>query len=192
MKKKMLSRHSRRSSHFNMLATIGLVATILLIAVVAVVSTSLSYASSTSDGKNQILQHTLSYPTSSHPGNKNPNYQPPCVPAQPPITPANKVVRPDSLGITVPRSANITTVWSNAYGYESIIIDAGALADDPSQGLLIIWLQNTCTGKENRGVFLIPQKVGSLTLTSVTGNIVSFTFQSGKGTFDLQTHSFSL
>jgi hypothetical protein len=121
-------------------------------------------------------------------------------PAAPPTPPAHagQVGTPAELGgVPVPFSAatfQVTNMWMDLRGQVEIHVYAGSVPSDPQQGALVVTRTNAVTGEDlpGAGQFTTSSKVGALTLTSVRGNTVSFTYAGGSGTFNLVSGDFSM
>jgi len=109
---------------------------------------------------------------------------------------AGQIINPAEIGTPLPfpsMTYRITTMVQDVRGNLWLTVYAGAEWGDTSQGVLIVWERNQCTGEQgDNGTFLSARKVGALTLTGLAGNIVSFSYSGGTGTFDLASHKFSL
>ncbi|ADU51647.1 hypothetical protein Tmar_1537 [Thermaerobacter marianensis DSM 12885] len=88
-------------------------------------------------------------------------------------------------------SVVIQNRWQGPFGNGVVQIFAGATADDPSQGLVIVHWLDKDWGFVRGQRFLAPAKVGSLEI--VAANNGAFTLRSSSGrtlTFDLRKLSF--
>jgi len=71
-----------------------------------------------------------------------------------------------------------------------VVVAAGAEQSDPSRGLL--WV-DTATGSTWTGEWVAPGTTGAITITRISGTVVSWTSRSGvSGTFDLATHAWTI
>jgi len=103
------------------------------------------------------------------------------------------VFRPADQGIPTVGAMvdNETTEWADVRDNMDLVVIAGAERPDPSQGLIIVLESNQCTGQHgNEGSFPTPRRIGALTLTSVSGDVVSFSYRGGTGTFNLASHRY--
>jgi hypothetical protein len=59
---------------------------------------------------------------------------------------------------------------------------------------LVVWETEAATGRDlpSSGTFRTPEQVGPVTLTSIHGDIVTFTYAEGVGAFNLATETFSM
>jgi hypothetical protein len=136
-------------------------------------------------------------PDAAPPAAKHPEQAPPVDPPAPPAHNGEVVdAAPDS-GLPVPVSPaqfTPTTAWIAQRATLFVHVYAGSVADDRSQGELVVWSVEALTGRDvvARVPFPTPQKLGPLTLTNVDGDIVSFSSPKGAGTFNLITHTFVL
>lgn len=109
---------------------------------------------------------------------------------------AGQVINPDQYGypVAVPGSVfHVTTLWRDTRNNRHLVVYAGSETADAAQGVIIVLDFNGCNGDDRpTGEFPTPTKVGSLTLTGVQGDIVSFAYQSGSGTFNLGSHRFTM
>ena len=146
--------------------------------------------------KKQVLARLTPPPAAAaSPAPKNPSFQAlTCLAAQTPMHAGQIRTPADGDGIPIPGPANryaISTLWANSAGLTETMIEAGALQANPAQGVLLVHQTNTCTGTARGGLFLTATKVGSLTLTGVSGNTVSLSYAGGSATFDLSALKFS-
>lgn len=73
--------------------------------------------------------------------------------------------------------------WNNAFAY------SGSLNANLQQGFIGTFVRGGTSDQSWTGTWNTPQLWGSVKITNVTGNIVSFVTDSGvKGTFNLDTH----
>jgi hypothetical protein len=129
---------------------------------------------------------------------KGPNVHRPA--RTPPVAPehAGEIGTPTSLGgVPVPFSIDqftLTNMWKDLRGTTDYSIYAGSLPANPEQGALMVSRVDTDTGDsvDGSGTFVLPFKSGPITLTAVAGDLVSFRYQGGVGTFDLTSGSFAL
>jgi hypothetical protein len=96
--------------------------------------------------------------------------------------------------IQVPLSAasfTPTSQWLNVIGSVQTVIYAGSAPMNGGTGAIYVWVSDLTNGKNlvGTGLFITAQKA-PITLTSVTGNTVTFSSPVGTGTFDLATHAF--
>lgn len=108
---------------------------------------------------------------------------------------AGQIVDPNLHGYPVALASlyQVTTLWRDARNNRHLIIYAGFMRDDPTQGFIDVLDFNECTGEYGApGDFDTPTKVGALTLTEVQGDIVSFSYPGGHGTFNLGSHRFTM
>jgi hypothetical protein len=147
--------------------------------------------------KDQVLADDLRpQPAGVHPPPKDPFHRPPVDAPRRPVL-AGKVQRFADGGVPVPFPAQVltcTTLWEDLQGTSRLAVYAGSRPSDPQQGVLIVLKGNVTTGEDQAGggEFDTPRRVGALTLRSVRGNTVFFTFPGGGGTFDLITRRFVL
>jgi hypothetical protein len=87
-----------------------------------------------------------------------------------------------------------TSLWTDMRGNDQLHIYGGSAGDDATQGELYVWVVDMSTGNDvpGYGMFPAPEKTGPLTLTSVLGNAVSFSYSGGQGTLDLGTKHMTL
>ncbi len=108
---------------------------------------------------------------------------------------AGQVINPDQYDYPVAVSGSVfhvTTLWRDTRNNRHLVIYAGSETADATQGVVIVLDFNGCNGDDRRtGEFPMPTKMGPLTLTGVQGDIVSFAYQSGRGTFILDSHQFT-
>lgn len=73
--------------------------------------------------------------------------------------------------------------WNTSYAY------SGRFKDNPKQGFIGTFVMNGASDNSWSGNWKTPQLWGSVKITNVSGNIVSFSTDTGvKGTFNLNTH----
>jgi len=108
---------------------------------------------------------------------------------------ARQVINPNQYGypVAVPSSVfQVTTLWRDTRNNRHLVVYAGSETADATQGVVIVLDFNGCNGDDRpTGEFPMPSKMGPLTLTAVQGDIVSFAYQSGRGTFNLDSHQFT-
>jgi hypothetical protein len=76
--------------------------------------------------------------------------------------------------------------WNTLYAY------SGSLKSNPQQGLIGTYINNDASNDSWAGDWNTPQLWGAVTITNVTGDIVSFSTVSGvNGTFNLTTHAWT-
>ncbi|MDQ2742025.1 MAG: hypothetical protein M3Z66_06965 [Chloroflexota bacterium] len=108
---------------------------------------------------------------------------------------AGQVLNPDQFGYPVavsPSVFHVTTLWRDTSNNRHLVVYAGSETTDATQGVIIVLDFNGCNGDDRpTGEFPMPTKIGLLTLTGVQVDIVSFAYQSGRGTFNLDSHQFT-
>ena len=87
-----------------------------------------------------------------------------------------------------------TTAWVAERNKQFVNVYAGSEAQDAQQGELVVWVVDVETGMDivARVPFPTPEKIGALTLTQVTGDVVSFTAVNHQGSFNLTTHQYTI
>lgn len=74
-----------------------------------------------------------------------------------------------------------------------LVVYPGSETADATQGAVSVLDFNGCNGEDRpTGEFPMTTKMGPLTLTGVEGDIVSFAYQSGRGTFNLDSYQFAM
>lgn len=71
------------------------------------------------------------------------------------------------------------------------IVYAGALANNPQQGVFAVYQENLVTGAQSQHQYLAPHADGALTITAMHATVLSFTSTSGHGTFDVAAGRFA-
>lgn len=98
-------------------------------------------------------------------------------------------------GGPIPVPANVLKPANSArtvLNNEIYSIYAGALTRQPEIGVLAVLQENEVSGQQNLHLYQEPQHLGSLTILSLQGNIVSFSAANGsQGQFNLLTDQFS-
>lgn len=126
-------------------------------------------------------------------GLHKPAYQPPQPPGR-----AGEIGTQSSLGgVPVPFSSaqfTLTNMWQDLRGTTYYSVYAGSVPSNPDVGALDISLVDGDTGEPETGsgTFDAPGATGALSLTAVHGDIVSFSFSGGTGTFDLRSDTFKI
>lgn len=147
-----------------------------------------------SPSKEAVLSHQFSRPaTAVRPAAKDPGYRPK---ADFPKSPGNLgTIRTTDLQPPVsPALFTPTTEWMDWRGQIQIEVFGGSTATDRTEGAIFVWAVNLTTdlGASGTGMYLAPVKTGALVLTKVNGDVVSFSYPGGTGTFDLGSHKFTL
>lgn len=108
---------------------------------------------------------------------------------------AGQVINPDQYGYPVavsPSVFHVTTLWRDTRNNRHLVVYAESETADAIQGGIVELDFNGCDGDDRpTGEFPTPTEVGPLTLYGVQGDIVSFGYQSGRGTFNLDSHQFT-
>lgn len=132
------------------------------------------------------------------PAPKNPSAIPPTPTPTPPPNAGQIVLASSGSGFQVPISSQVftaTSLWSDLRGNTLLEVFGGTDAADASRGAILVAGTDESTGVQSAasGMYPAPVGTGSLTLTSVSGNTVSFvTSGGGTGSFDLATHTFTV
>jgi hypothetical protein len=164
-------------------ASIGVV---LVTAVGAAASSSLQ--TPPAPDKQAVIAHQFAVPpNAAPPAPKNPRYVPPRDPPQPQV----ELRRVTSTEVQAPVSPAVftpTSQWIDVAGGIQVAVYGGSHA---GAGAIYVWISSLETGLDAPGTGLfVSSAPGPLTLTGVSATNVSFVGPSGKGTFDLVTHSF--
>jgi hypothetical protein len=120
---------------------------------------------------------------------------PPPLPQAPALI-ANPLTIPDQIfegsqGMIRPSTAEILNCWQGARGGRVLQVFAGASADHPEQGLLIVFIEDPQQAKMTTIAVDSPAKNGALRILEVKENIM--TLQAGDGSqvpFNLETLQF--
>jgi hypothetical protein len=167
------------------------IASSIVVALVTAVGAGASSSTETPPApeKQAVIEHQFAVPANAAPpAPKNPRHVPPRDPPQPHVqlrqVTSEEVQAPVSPAIFTP-----TSQWMDVVGGIQIAVYGGSHA---GAGAIFVWISNLETGLDDSdtGMF-VSRTPGPLTLTGVSGNIVSFEGPSGKGTFDLVTHLFT-
>ena len=87
--------------------------------------------------------------------------------------------------------ASIQNGWEGKRNDIYYQVLAGASADDPAQGLLLVIETNPNSNERSQQYFLTDEKMGTLRITQVQGTKVSLTSADGSQLFfDLSSHAF--
>ncbi len=109
---------------------------------------------------------------------------------------AGQVLNPNQYGYPVavpPRVFHVTILWRDTRNNKHLVFYSGSETADATQGAVIVLDFNGCNGEDRpTGEFPMTTKMGPFTLTGVEGDIASFAYQSGRGTFNLDSHQFAM
>ncbi len=107
----------------------------------------------------------------------------------PTLAPEEEIIE-GSEGLVHTWEADIQNLWEGQRAGNYYQVLAGASADDPSQGLLLV-IETTPAGQRSQHVYLTADKTGRLRVTAVQGNRVSLsTANRGQLYFDLETRAY--
>ncbi len=85
---------------------------------------------------------------------------------------------------------NPTTQWTHGDGDLLTFVLAGSDSSDSSRGGIQVIASQAQNTLPETGVYYPKDNLGPLTLTDVQGDIVSFSYNGGQGTFDMSTNTF--
>jgi hypothetical protein len=85
-----------------------------------------------------------------------------------------------------------TTFWRELRGKRLMTVYGGTYRSDKRHGAIEVVWSYPCTGPQQYSVDTTDAATGPLTLTTVRGSIVSFTFSGGHGKLDFARHHFQL
>jgi len=175
-------------------SVVGVIA-VLTLAVEAIGTVAASNGGNRMDPRKQAIMNQALTPG---PGTWRPKPVHPAAMPCPTLTrpaDAGQVINPDQFGypVAVPPSVfHVTTLWRDTRNNRHLVVYAGSETADATQGVVIVLDFNACNGDDRpTGEFPMPTKMGPLTLMGVQSDIVSFAYQSGRGTFNLGSHQFT-
>jgi len=176
------------------IALLGVIAALTVLLATAVATAANSGGNHMDPRKQAIMDQALTpAPGPFRPKPLHPQVMP-CPTVTRPVD-AEQIIDPNLHGdpVAVPSIYQVTTLWSDARNNRHLIIYAGFVRDDPTQGMIYVLDFNECTGEDRSpGELLTPTKVGALTLTGVRGDLVSFSYPGGSGTFNLGSRRFTM
>lgn len=147
-----------------------------------------------SSAKEAVLSHQFSRPSNAvMPAAKIPGYRPAPDFPKPPVNLGT--IRTADLQPPVSHTLfTPSTEWMDRRGQIQIQVYGGASASDPAEGAIFVWAVDLTTdlAAPGTGTYLAPAKTGPLVLTRVSGDVVSFSYGGGIGTFDLGSHKFTI
>ena len=97
-----------------------------------------------------------------------------------------------SEGLVQPSTASVQNGWQGTVDGTRLQLFAGAAADDPRQGVLILVTFDTAAGGRSMAVFTAPQKQGWLRIVSVQDGLFELISEDGLTSYyDLRSGEFS-